>query len=96
MFTAGLDTTMDPKYPTRGRLSGSHTLKAMKGKIFFCFQKIFFYLFFFYFRWWDAMWKAAKERGDSEVCFTTEFGPPNYQVKNSLQFSREILLEECF
>ncbi len=32
------------------------------------------------------MWKAAKERGDSEVCFTTEFGPPNYQVTNSVHF----------
>ena len=31
-------------------------------------------------RWWDAIWTAAKARGDTEVCFTTEFGPPNYQV----------------
>ena len=31
-------------------------------------------------RWWDAIWNAAKIRGDAEVCFTTEFGPPNYQV----------------
>jgi len=31
-------------------------------------------------RWWDAIWKAAEARGDKEVCFTTEFGPPNYQV----------------
>lgn len=31
-------------------------------------------------RWWDAIWKAAEARGDSEVCFSTEFGPPNYQV----------------
>ena len=29
---------------------------------------------------WDAIWKAAEARGDKEVCFTTEFGPPNYQV----------------
>ena len=33
----------------------------------------------YYFRW-DAIWKAAEARGDKEVCFTTEFGPPNYQV----------------
>ena len=31
-------------------------------------------------RWWDAIWKAAEERGDKEVTVTTEFGPPNYQV----------------
>ena len=31
-------------------------------------------------RWWDAIWKAAANRGDKEVCFSTEFGPPNYQV----------------
>ena len=31
-------------------------------------------------RWWDKIWDAAKARGDDEVCFTTEFGPPNYQV----------------
>jgi len=33
-------------------------------------------------RWWDFIWKAAKARGDTEVCFTTEFGPPNYQICN--------------
>ena len=33
-------------------------------------------------RWWDEIWKAAKARGDKEVCFTTEFGPPNYQVSH--------------
>ena len=32
-------------------------------------------------RWWDAIWRAAEERGDNEVTVTTEFGPPNYQVK---------------
>jgi hypothetical protein len=31
-------------------------------------------------RWWDAIWRAAEARGDEEVCFTTEFGPPNYQL----------------
>ena len=31
-------------------------------------------------KWWDAIWKAAEARGDDEVCFTTEFGPPNYQA----------------
>lgn len=31
-------------------------------------------------RWWDAIWEAAEARGDQEVCFTTEFGPPNYQI----------------
>ena len=31
-------------------------------------------------RWWDCIWRAAEDRGDSEVCFTTEFGPPNYQI----------------
>ena len=31
-------------------------------------------------RWWDAIWRASEARGDQEVCFTTEFGPPNYQV----------------
>lgn len=32
-------------------------------------------------RWWDAIWRAAEQRGDDEVCCTTEFGPPNYQVQ---------------
>lgn len=31
-------------------------------------------------RWWDVIWKAAEKRGDQEVCLSTEFGPPNYQV----------------
>ena len=33
-------------------------------------------------RWWDAIWKEAEKRGDEEVTVTTEFGPPNYQVRN--------------
>ena len=35
-------------------------------------------------RWWDAIWKEAEKRGDEEVTVTTEFGPPNYQVKSVL------------
>ena len=31
-------------------------------------------------RWWDAIWRAAAERGDEEVTMTPEHGPPNYQV----------------
>ena len=31
-------------------------------------------------RWWDAIQKAAEQRGAEEVTVTTEFGPPNYQV----------------
>jgi hypothetical protein len=31
-------------------------------------------------RWWDAIWRAADERGDQVFTVTTEFGPPNYQV----------------
>ena len=30
-------------------------------------------------RWWDAIWAAAKERGDEEITMTPEHGPPNYQ-----------------
>ena len=32
-------------------------------------------------RWWDAIQAAAERRGDEEVTVTTEFGPPNYQVR---------------
>ena len=30
-------------------------------------------------RWWDAIWAAAKERGDEEITMTPEHGPPNHQ-----------------
>ena len=33
-------------------------------------------------RWWDAIHRAAEARGDTEVTVTTEFGPPNYQVRD--------------
>ena len=32
-------------------------------------------------RWWDAIQAAAERRGAEEVTVTTEFGPPNYQVR---------------
>ncbi len=30
-------------------------------------------------RWWDLIWAAAAERGDTVTTFTPEHGPPNYQ-----------------
>ncbi|XP_023342923.1 uncharacterized protein LOC111712519 [Eurytemora carolleeae] len=31
-------------------------------------------------RWWDKIWMEADKKGDMEVTFTPEHGPPNYQV----------------
>lgn len=31
-------------------------------------------------RWWDAVWRAAKDNGQEVVTMTPEHGPPNYQV----------------
>ena len=32
-------------------------------------------------RWWDKIWMEANKKGDIEVTFTPEHGPPNYQVR---------------
>eukprot|EP00933_Yihiella_yeosuensis_P042534 TRINITY_DN37154_c0_g1_i1.p1 TRINITY_DN37154_c0_g1~~TRINITY_DN37154_c0_g1_i1.p1 ORF type:complete len:366 (-),score=56.99 TRINITY_DN37154_c0_g1_i1:86-1183(-) len=31
-------------------------------------------------RWWDAIWKAQKARGDQITTMIAEHGPPNYQI----------------
>ena len=47
-------------------------------------------------RWWDAIHKAAEARGDTEVTVTTEFGPPNYQVRDGFYVVCILLLVDYF
>ena len=35
-------------------------------------------------RWWDKIWMEAEKKGDMEVTFTPEHGPPNYQVRGHI------------
>jgi len=30
--------------------------------------------------WWETIWRAAAARGDTEITFEPEHGPPNYQM----------------
>lgn len=30
--------------------------------------------------WWETIWRAAAARGDTEITFEPEHGPPNYQI----------------
>eukprot|EP00938_MAST-03A_sp_MAST-3A-sp1_P000127 g127.t1 len=33
-------------------------------------------------RWWDTIWRAQQDRGDTFTTFTPEHGPPSYQQTN--------------